>query len=225
MLASASESSTRRPNLTPVYDSANRATSACVLFASADAERRNLRRAGTSRNSCRTVTDVPGGAPSGELSTTRPPDTSMRVPDVSAGGRVTIVTWATAPMLGSASPLNPSVAIAPRSDGSASLLVANRSKASSASPREMPTPLSTTLIRSTPPPRTSTEISVAPASSEFSTNSLTTDAGRSVTSPAAILDETSGGSTWIGMGRSLPLAVFGHRGGHAPESAGLHMLS
>jgi len=38
----------------------------------------------------------------------------------------------------------------------------------------------------TPPPSTSTVIRVAPASSAFSTSSLTTDAGRSTTSPAAI---------------------------------------
>ena len=103
-------------------------------------------------------------------------------------------------MLGSASPLNPSVAIDPRSDGSHQLAGRETLEGQlGLASLEMPTPLSTTLMRSTPPPRTSIDISVAPASSEFSISSLTTDAGRSVTSPAAILDETSGGSTWIGM--------------------------
>ena len=37
-----------------------------------------------------------------------------------------------------------------------------------------------------PPPSTSIRTRVAPASSEFSSSSLTTDAGRSTTSPAAI---------------------------------------
>src|SRR2546427_6038485 len=37
----------------------------------------------------------------------------------------------------------------------------------------------------------------APASSAFSTSSLTTDAGRSITSPAAIASATSGDSIWI----------------------------
>ena len=211
-------------NRTVGYASVYRATSVCVLPASAAAERRNLRRTGTFRNSCRTVTDVPGAAPSGELPTTRPSDTSIRVPEVSAGGRVTIVAWETAAMLGSASPLNPSVAIDPRSDGSTSLLVAKRWKASSASSRAMPTPLSTTLIRSTPPPRSSIDISVAPASSEFSISSLTTDAGRSVTSPAAIMDETSGGSTWIGMRGRYRWRCTGIGGGHAREAAGIRML-
>jgi hypothetical protein len=39
----------------------------------------------------------------------------------------------------------------------------------------------------------------APASSEFSSNSFTTDAGRSITSPAAIWDATSDESKRIGM--------------------------
>ena len=44
----------------------------------------------------------------------------------------------------------------------------------------------------------STAISVAPASREFSTSSLTTDTGRSMTSPAAIFWETPGGRTECG---------------------------
>jgi hypothetical protein len=47
--------------------------------------------------------------------------------------------------------------------------------------------LSWILIRFLPPESISTRISSAPASREFSINSLTTDAGRSTTSPAAIL--------------------------------------
>src|SRR5262249_55592933 len=46
-------------------------------------------------------------------------------------------------------------------------------------------------MRFKPPPRTSMRISRAPASSAFSSNSFTTDAGRSITSPAAIRSATS----------------------------------
>src|SRR5438105_14917035 len=42
----------------------------------------------------------------------------------------------------------------------------------------------------------------APASSAFSSSSFTTEAGRSTTSPAAILLATCSGSTWI-----LPMQV------------------
>jgi hypothetical protein len=90
-------------------------------------------------------------------------------------------------MDGSASPRNPSVAMESRSFTSLSLLVACRSKANSASSRNMPLPLSATRIKRRPPLSTSMRRSVAPASSEFSISSFTTEAGRSTTSPAAIL--------------------------------------
>src|SRR5262249_163669 len=48
-----------------------------------------------------------------------------------------------------------------------------------------------------PPPSTWIAIFPAPASSEFSINSLTTDAGRSTTSPAAMRFAMSSGSTLI----------------------------
>ena len=47
-------------------------------------------------------------------------------------------------------------------------------------------PSSTMRISLRPPPSTSMRMRVAPASSEFSSSSFTTDAGRSTTSPAAI---------------------------------------
>jgi hypothetical protein len=47
--------------------------------------------------------------------------------------------------------------------------------------------------------RTSTRMSVAPASRLFSISSLTADAGRSTTSPAAIWLATSGARMWMGM--------------------------
>ena len=64
-----------------------------------------------------------------------------------------------------------------------------------ASSGDIPEPSSLTRIRATPPSSISTSTLLAPASREFSINSLTADAGRSMTSPAAILCATSGDST------------------------------
>ena len=52
-----------------------------------------------------------------------------------------------------------------------------------------------------PPRRISTEIWVAPASMEFSTISLITDAGRSTTSPAAILLTVNSSNTTMAYNR------------------------
>src|SRR3990172_6478629 len=59
----------------------------------------------------------------------------------------------------------------------------------------MPQPSSLTRMESMPPPLTSTAMREAPASRAFSMSSLTTEAGRSTTSPAAIRAATSGGRT------------------------------
>ena len=60
-------------------------------------------------------------------------------------------------------------------------------------------------MKETPPFWISTVTAVAPASSAFSSSSLTTDAGRSTTSPAAIRFATSKPSTLIfPMRSSLP---------------------
>src|SRR5262245_44842759 len=96
-----------------------------------------------------------------------------------------MVSRATAPIEGSASPRNPSVRMSSRSS-SGSLEVAWRSTASARSSRLMPLPSSVTQIARRPPPSVSTSMWVAPASSAFSTSSLTTLAGRSTTSPAAM---------------------------------------
>jgi hypothetical protein len=94
---------------------------------------------------------------------------------------------------GSASPRKPSVATASRSSMLAILLVAWRCTANGNSAASMPPPSSRMRIRRTPPSSSSMSIRCAPASSAFSTSSLTTDAGRSTTSPAAIwLIRTSG---------------------------------
>ena len=80
--------------------------------------------------------------------------------------------------------------------------VACRSNASSASSRPIPCPLSTMRISFRPPASISTRIRVAPASSEFSSNSFTTEAGRSTTSPAAIWL-----ATWSDKTRIFPITT------------------
>jgi hypothetical protein len=86
----------------------------------------------------------------------------------------------------SASPLKPRVIMLSRSAAFDILLVAWRFSATGRSSRAIPHPLSVTRIKVIPPCFISTIISLAPASIEFSTSSLTADAGRSTTSPAAI---------------------------------------
>ena len=67
------------------------------------------------------------------------------------------------------------------------LLVAWRKKARGTCSFSIPDPLSVIRIKEIPPSPTSTVTALAPASMAFSTSSFTTDAGRSTTSPAAIL--------------------------------------
>src|SRR5262245_27344824 len=73
----------------------------------------------------------------------------------------------------------------------------------------MPQPSSTRRINSLPPCSTSTSMRVLPASTEFSSSSLTTLAGRSITSPAAILVTTSEGS-WCIRGMVVSDSLLGH---------------
>ncbi len=84
-----------------------------------------------------------------------------------------------------------------RSSAVRSFEVAWRSNASRASSWGMPLPSSITRIMRLPPASVSMRTERAPASSAFSTSSFTTDAGRSTTSPAAILLATFSGSMRI----------------------------
>ena len=96
------------------------------------------------------------------------------------------MTCATCEIDASASPRKPNVSIFSRSSYSASLDVAKRSHTRAKSSRRTPWPLSWICSSLRPPPLASTEIEVAPASSEFSSISLSADAGRWMTSPAAM---------------------------------------
>ena len=68
---------------------------------------------------------------------------------------------------------------------------------SESSSLDIPHPLSVTVIKVRPPSRMITSMRLAPASMEFSTNSLIALAGRSITSPAAILLTSPSGNRRI----------------------------
>ena len=86
-----------------------------------------------------------------------------------------------------ASPLKPNVVMSLRSSAVAILDVACLSKHSTASSGVIPHPLSITWINVLPASVRITDTCVAPASTAFSINSLTTEAGLCTTSPAAII--------------------------------------
>src|SRR5579875_1166783 len=73
-----------------------------------------------------------------------------------------------------------------RRSSSGSFEVQCRSTAIASSVSSMPMPSSLTTTRLWPPSFKVTSMRVAPASIEFSTNSLSAEAGRSITSPAAM---------------------------------------
>ena len=148
--------------------------------------RMNFRRAGTLWNRLSTSTVVPRGCGAGAASAE--PSCRWRIvaPCSAEADRDVSESRETEAMLASASPRNPIVATRSRSAIVASLLVACRPSARASSSASMPCPSSRTRMRSSPPPSSSTSIRVAPASRLFSTSSLTMDAGRSTTSPAAI---------------------------------------
>src|SRR6267378_2003248 len=87
--------------------------------------------------------------------------------------------------------------MAKRSSLLRSLLVACRLTLSSASSRPIPDPSSRIRTRRRPPSCSSISTRFAPASSAFSTSSLTTAAGRSMTSPAAIWLASVASSRWM----------------------------
>jgi len=133
-----------------------------------------------------TVIVVPFWAPVSSCSTTSPPSTITLLPIKSLSVLVTTSTWEIAAILAKASPLNPIDLTVSKSSAVLILLVACLSNANFTSSFAIPEPLSIIFICLIPPFFTSTAILVAPASIEFSTNSFTTDAGLSITSPAAI---------------------------------------
>ena len=150
------------------------------------ADLRNFLRAGVLKNRSLISTTVPCVMPFMDFSRTSPASSVRDQPVDDPCFREAIVDLLTDMMLGRASPRKPKVRMEKRSSGRPILLVAWRRIASSSSTSVMPLPLSAMRIRSRPLPPISTSMFVAPASMAFSKSSLTTDAGRSMTSPAAI---------------------------------------
>ncbi|MNL26382.1 hypothetical protein D3C87_1479050 [compost metagenome] len=171
--------------------SARAVTVSVTWESSVESARRNLRRAGVLKNRSSTRMVVPSGQPTGVTTGSAPPSRVTRTPESAPRWRVVQVTFEIEAIEGRASPRKPMVVSFHRSSASWILLVAKRSKASTASSGGMPRP-SSTMVRERPPSEAITWIRDAPASMAFSTSSLTTELGRSTTSPAAI---------WLAMWR------------------------
>ena len=165
--------------------------------ASVASPRKNFSRAGTFASSSVISTVVPAAAPTSLTLSTRPATTTIRVAARSCARRVVTTSRDTLAIDGSASPRNPIVAIPQRSSTPRIFEVACAVSASRASAGLIPQPSSVTRTRLRPPAAVSIAIVRAPASSALSTSSLTTLAGRSITSPAAIWSITSAGNTRI----------------------------
>ena len=130
---------------------------------------------------------VPSGHPISSNAFSSPPSIKYLLPNTSSRFFVTNSTIATALILESASPRNPRLDTLSKSSTERILLVACRKNAVLISSFRIPQPLSVIRIKLIPPSLISTVMAFAPASIAFSTNSFTTAAGRSTTSPAAIL--------------------------------------
>ena len=147
---------------------------------------KNLRRAGVLKYKSRTSTVVPAASAVGSAAVSCGPSALTAHACFSPSRLLDKVRRDTAAMLASASPRNPRLPTRSRSSSDAILLVAWRASASASSSRAMPLPLSLTFSNCVPPAASCTVMLVAPASRLFSSSSLSADAGRSTTSPAAI---------------------------------------
>src|SRR5215203_4302458 len=145
---------------------------------------------------------VPSPSAAGLTADFCPPSTLMVQACGSLVWRVVMVRCATAPIDGKASPRKPSVRMSRRSSAG-SFEVACRSTASVRSALLMPLPSSLIRMRRRPPPSIAVSMRLAPASIAFSISSLTTLAGRSITSPAAIRLTVASESWRTGIGSSL----------------------
>lgn len=168
---------------------------------------RNFKRAGTFQNRSRTSMRVPTGLAAALSTGGLPPSILMAVATSSWARRVTSVKRDTEAMDGKASPRKPNVPMATRSSAVLTLLVACLNTARRASSGLMPLPSSTTRTRPRPASSMSIKMRLAPASMAFSTSSLTTDAGRSTTSPAAIWLASASGRICTRALRSTPLTL------------------
>ncbi|KAF5056024.1 hypothetical protein DSECCO2_371560 [anaerobic digester metagenome] len=161
----------------------------------------NLRRAGVLKKRSSTVTVVPNGAGTSPVSSTIPPTVTIRAARRSPSRREMIERRDTAAIEARASPRKPIVATAPRSSTSRSLLVVCGRIASWRSSADMPHPSSVTRTEAIAPARASIAMKTRPepASSAFSASSFTTEADRSITSPAAIFVIVAGSRCRIAL--------------------------
>jgi len=151
---------------------------------------------------------VPTGSPTSSTSIIFPASATIFVP-FSSAVLVIMVSSDIDAILANASPLNPIEYVCSKSSIFLILLVACLSNDSGISFADIPFPLSTILTNVFPPFFISIIIFVAPASIEFSTNSFTTFAGLSITSPAAILFIVkSSSSTMFPIFFSLSIANY-----------------
>ena len=153
---------------------------------------------------------VPTGQPQSRTSPASPPSIASSAPTSASAVRLWQRNRETSAIAARASPRKPSVLTRNRSSAPASLLVACGRKARGRSSGPIPEPSSATRIRSRPPRSTVSSTREAPASIAFSSSSLTTLAGRSTTSPAAIWLMTDGGSSRIRPIAPPPFAVASH---------------
>ena len=140
---------------------------------------------------------MPSGHPASVNDFSTPPSITYLEPVKEFLVLDSISSWETEAMLANASPLKPSVDMDKRSCNCFILLVACGINASLISSLSIPLPLSVTRIKLLPPSLISTVTEDAPASIAFSSNSLTTATGLSITSPAAILFTVSLSRTCI----------------------------
>ena len=162
------------------------ATLSVTAFSSCAGFLRNRARTGVLKKRSDTVTVVPSAAPHCSTAEIAPPSEEIFAPLAAPCGRLTISVLETAAIDASASPLKPKVEMLSRSDAVASFDVAWGKNAFFKLSASMPQPLSVTTILRMPPSSIATVMRSAPESIAFSNSSLTTDAGRSITSPAEI---------------------------------------
>ena len=161
--------------------------SALIYPASVAAVFKNLRRTGVLKNRLRIINVVPSGAPTSSKLISFPPSITYRIPVKLSAVFVTSSICETAAMLERASPRKPKEETFIKPSMDLILLVEWRKNASLISSGAIPLPLSVMRIKEIPPSLISMVMAVAPASIAFSTSSFTTEEGRSITSPAAIL--------------------------------------
>ena len=189
---------------------ARRLTTSVTAMASARSPRMNFRRAGVAWNRSATSRRVPVSPRPVKAAGFGPsirPASEYISAAASPAARLTIRIRLTEAIDGKASPRKPMVWMFRRSTrpslSGTSFEVACRSSARESSSAVRPQPSSSRVIRFRPPSSIAMAMFRAPASSAFSTSSLTAAAGRSTTSPAAMRLTTSGGSLRItGRGRA-----------------------